>query len=233
MTVILDKPHRKNGPSVYEREIRSAVVQKFRDMRPNGRVVHELNSAGTGSIRFDVACVSRAEILICEIKSKLDKLDRLEHQIPAMDLCGHRTIVAFDEKFLDERKSNPDAMTHEREGEPHIWAVPDMIGRKATSWVYPERQRGGRYSKWHWQMPDPAIQKPLSGSALHMLWRDELLELCRTFKIATGKRPNRSILIAAILWGCSGEQITKGICWTLRKRVFAEADAPLDEELKI
>lgn len=67
-----------------EREVREAVVARLRLIRPDARIINEINASAFGN-RIDVMAVSRTEIISVEIKSKKDKLSRLPKQIAEND----------------------------------------------------------------------------------------------------------------------------------------------------
>jgi len=66
--------------SASEEEIRAAVVGRLRELMPDARIVHELNVAGQGSNRIDVAAIGKQAIVGVEIKSRKDVLKRLDEQ---------------------------------------------------------------------------------------------------------------------------------------------------------
>ncbi|MEM1040922.1 MAG: NERD domain-containing protein [Pseudomonadota bacterium] len=210
--------------------MRDAVVERLRRARPEARIVHELNSAGTGSIRFDIAAISRDEIVVVEIKSRLDKLDRLDHQVPAMLGCSHYAIACLDEKFLVESENLCQAMRPTVSSKPACKFVPSSVRKLgAAVWIYPQ-DVGVTLRERAWLFPSSAFGQPLPEAALEMLWADELRSLCNLLRISWGRRSNMSALRNAIRWHATGQEITKGICRELRARTFSQADAPVLED---
>jgi len=211
-----------------EQEIRSCVVDRLRKMRPNARIIHEINVGG-GINRVDVMAVDIAEIISVEIKSKKDKLERAPAQIKSMLNCSHHVAIAFHEKFLVEKKTNQHAAHYELDGSFFLRSVPSEC-RGATPWVYPIKQRSAnpkydRMSKW--LDFDQCIQQPLPDDAVHLLWRDELYNLCCNLKLPLPKRARMPTMVTALRWNATGSQITKGICSALRMRNCHEADKPI------
>ncbi|MGX1741606.1 hypothetical protein ACWIEX_08630 [Bosea sp. NPDC055353] len=90
--------------SADEEEIRAAVIVRLRELMPNARLVHELNVAGQGSNRIDVAAIDRQVIVAVEIKSRKDTLKRLGEQWDAFTRCCHYVIVAAHEKHFVEHR---------------------------------------------------------------------------------------------------------------------------------
>lgn len=208
-----------------EGEVREAVVARLRQIRPNARIIHEINVTAFGN-RVDVMAVDRAEIIAVEIKSAKDKLDRLKDQVAAMQRCSHHAIAALHEKFLIETVTNPQAADYERDGVHYLGSHPDGAPFGKT-WIYPERPRG-RYSNGTWREPDASLQKPLPAAAIDMLWRVELLRMCEMFGVSAGRRPVMETMVNALRWQLSGRDLTLGICAALRARACIEADPAIE-----
>jgi hypothetical protein len=206
-----------------EGEVRSAVVDRLRALRPNARIMHEVNAGSFGN-RIDVLAVDRAEIIAVEIKSALDKLDRLKDQLKAMKGCAHHAIAALHEKFLVEKETNRWSSQYERNGVHYMRDLPEGAPFEAT-WIYPE-QPGNFYRAWRQPRLKPTV--PLPAGALDMLWREELLEMCGRYSVCVPKRPTRGQMIPALRWSLSGRDLTLGICAALRSRVCIEADEPIE-----
>lgn len=211
-----------------EGEIRTAVVARLRQLRPDARVMHEVNASSFGN-RIDVLAVDRAEIIAVEIKSAKDKLDRLGDQMKAMRGCAHHSIAALHEKFLVEREVGRHAADYERDGKFFIGEAPKHAPSSyedtASTWVFPERQRG----PWNkgWRDPKQVVQQPLPSKALDMLWRDELRLMCHRFNVAATGRATMGFMATALRWSLTGRELTLGICAALRERACVEADAPI------
>jgi hypothetical protein len=215
-----------------EGEVRTAVVERLRQIRPTARIMHEVNACAFGN-RIDVLAVDRAEIIAVEIKSAKDKLDRLPDQLKAMKGCAHHVIAALHEKFLVPREVGAHAAHYERDGKFYVGEAPRELGWGYDPWIYPLRRRCIDPSWRHdgisaWGDPGPTIQVPLPSSALDMLWRDELLEMCGRFGVCVPKRPTMSHMLPALRWQLSGRDLTLGICAALRARKCIEADAPVE-----
>lgn len=206
--------------SAAEAEIRDAVVARIRDHRPEARIIHEINCAGQGTNRIDLIAVDRAEIIAVEIKSAKDKIDRLPAQIKAMKGAAHHVVAALHEKFLVPARWAT---------EGRVEAPPEAKG--ATVWAYPEAgaEAGRTYGCAAWEQPRPAIQAVLPFDAMHMLWRDELLRLCRALSVPLGKRPTMDLMARALRWQCTGSDLTRGVCAMLRARRCVEADPEIEE----
>lgn len=207
-----------------EGEVRQAVVQRLRELRPHARIIHEINAEFYGN-RIDVLAVGEAEIIAVEIKSAKDKLDRLPDQIKAMRKCAHHVIAALHEKFLVVQETNPFMSEFERDGKHWLRVLPEQA-RRVETWVYPDVDRKG---VGRWSAPAPGFNWALPASAIHMLWRDELLSLCGELRISMGRRATMGDMLHALLWHCTGAELTHGICRQLRRRDCIEADAPVND----
>lgn len=184
-----------------EGEVRQAVVARLRQIRPDARIMHEVNASSFGN-RIDVLAVDRAEIIAVEVKSERDKLDRLADQVAAMKGCAHHVIAAVHEKF-------------------GLSAVREATNWRAEHWFYPAQIA-------YWTDPRPAISVPLPAGALGMLWREELLKMCGRYGVCVPKRPTMGQMIPALRWQLTGRDLTLGICAALRARKCIEADAEIE-----
>lgn len=201
-----------------EAEVREAVVEKLRKIRPNARIIHEINVLG-GRVRVDVMAVDRAEIIAVEIKSKKDKLDRLPAQLDAMHRTCHTAIAALHRKFMPD----PEKCLHPRlEGMAYDQIV----------WWHPSAQdmAEAHHPAFTWgdPMPESHLCKALPPEAMTLLHRHEMAQLCSDVGLYVDKKTNMKAMECALRWGATGRQITLGICSALRSREWAaEADPPI------
>lgn len=198
-----------------EAEIREAVVERLRRMVPDCRIIHEINASSFGN-RIDVLAVGRDKIAAVEIKSEKDKLDRLKDQITAMKRVTDLAFAALHEKFLCETET--------------IGAMPPKDADAATSWIYPKVDRRGHVECGSAWLDRPRWSKQkmcLPPTAIEILWREELHQICRSIGLNGVSRLTMEDAIDAIRWHMSGAEITRAICATLRQRNCCEADAPI------
>lgn len=207
--------------STDEAEIRDAVIQRLRELRPGYRIINEIQNACQGPNRIDVVAVGSAEIIAVEIKSKKDKIDRLPAQITAMRGMAHHVIAALHEKFLISPAYNG--------AQAGSKGVPKEA-RGATVWAYPEAgaEAGRTWGCAAWEEPRQAVTQCLPWTALDMLWAGELRTLCAGLGVATTQRSTRPQMMHALRWRCSGGDLTKGICAALLRRSCIEADEPFN-----
>jgi hypothetical protein len=185
-----------------EGEVRAAVVERLRQIRPTARIMHEVNASSFGN-RIDVLAVDRAEIIAVEIKSAKDKLDRLPAQMKAMKGCATHAIAVVHRKFVTSPK--PKELP---------W----------DAWVFPEGETF--FDKW--REPRAAPTTPLPAGALDMLWAEELREMCRHYGLPTSSRATMGHSLASLRWSLTGRDLTLGVCAALRSRVCIEADDPIE-----
>lgn len=216
-----------------EAEIREAVVSRIRQHRSAARIIHEINAVNMyagATCRIDVLAVDREEIIAVEIKSSKDKLTRLPSQIDAMRGVAHGVVVALHDKFLVEQKTNQWASEYERDGQHYLRRLPDPFysgHHDVAFWVHPEAQR---HFTGAWRFPERVLHAASPGSAIAMLWRDELISMCAMLRVPCGKRSTMAEMIAALRWHCTGAEITKGVCAALRARKCVEADPEIISE---
>lgn len=215
-----------------EAEIREAVVAFLRKRRPNARIIHEINTS-LGGNRIDVLAVDRAELIAVEIKSAKDKLDRLRAQAAAMRECAHHVIAAIHEKFLVEQITHEKASHYQRDGVFYLLTLPEWHPG-VTPWVYPQVRRvvdpDWQYdSLEHWRMPAQQLEVPAPAGAINMLWRNELFDLCGVLRVSVPRRATMADMARALRWHCTGKELTRGICWSLRARECVEADPAIVE----
>ena len=220
-------------PSDAEIEIRTAVVDRLRELVPSGRIIHELNTASTGSRRIDVACVTPDKIYGVELKSEKDKLDRLQIQWDAFTACCHHVVVAAHRKFFVEHRSRWQGSDSEpmlRLDHPlsKSWAF------RIALWCHPTPEffLDSQYEKlWSIDMRRVAhLPEPRAAAMLDMLWRDELFHECARHGVSVARRATRSEMIREMAWHMTGKEVCHAVCRQLRARDFTEADAPIVEE---
>jgi hypothetical protein len=195
-----------------EREIRDAIVQWAHTNEPLARVVHELNVAGTGSNRADLALVFPDILVLVEIKSERDTLKRLRDQFDAFTACSHALVIAAHEcHFEGDSLKGCDWMTYSHRD--HLWRYPvPSIG---------------------WDLDRYRVRRePGAHPFLELLWTSELTEEMERHRLFTGTGSSaRWHMIHTMTLGLTGRQIREAVCRQLRKRAFAEADAPIVAQL--
>jgi hypothetical protein len=220
--------------SAAEREIRDVVVSRLRELVPSARIVHELNCAGQGTNRIDVAAITSDTIIGVEIKSQKDVLKRLTDQLKAFRKCCHVVVVAAHEKHFKEYRDD-----HWRDDVPgELWLDhPEFFGKHVYSengvWRYP-RPEQGRWGRptWYFDIAkDTGWKFPLrSSDLLQMLWADELREECARHRIPIRSRADRGTMIRSMALMMTGREVAHAVCRQLRARSFAESDAPIFSE---
>lgn len=209
-----------------EADIRTEVVAWLRSIRPNARIIHEINASDFGN-RIDVMAVDLAEIISVEIKSERDKMDRAPAQIKAMQGCSHHVFLAAHRCHLAPKViGNPRAAMAVVEDIPVTFsAPPEAKGAVFLTWPKPA-EKALCYDARPWGVLEPkqAIQSPLPSSGIDILWRDELALACRRLGVSVPGNARMATMVAALRWNCSGSQITKAICRALRERDCVEAD---------
>ncbi|KZK83007.1 hypothetical protein PsAD13_03209 [Pseudovibrio sp. Ad13] len=218
-----------------EKEIREATVLRLRELRPQGRIIHEMNIMG-GQHRIDLACVSPDEIIFAELKSQRDKIDRLNDQAHASRLCAHHSIAVLHEKFFERRHSAPTDWSKSyvyigHKHEKQTW----LHFKWAEFWPYPALPAGHdlhhRSDKWNldkasrWDMP-PAE------NLMDLLWTEEQKRLAQALGVSLKGCTQKAQRARRVAFHATGEQITREVCRQLRAREFAHADAPIFDDMR-
>jgi hypothetical protein len=200
-----------------EREIRDAVVAWCRAKMPTARVIHELIVGGR---RADLAAVEPMYIVLFEIKSERDTLDRLDHQMRAFVHAAHEAVLVAHDRWFDH--------TPYPDGRYGLRFEHDSLRYRV--WCYPEPDPSAALtaSFYAWRLSSRRSRRPPPGM-LDLLWSEELLEEGRIAGVPVRTRMNISDLITTCAWGMTGEQLTRAACRQLRKRAFAEADPPMSD----
>jgi hypothetical protein len=171
---------------------------------PDARIIHELN-VDVGKCRVDLAAVTTSRIVMVEIKSRKDKLDRLNEQVRRFTPACHALAVCY----ASERWNWSDINAAGGWGFDH-W--PDD---KASGWTID-----------HWRCNKP----PSTNALLELLWQAELEAEAFRAGVASRKRIPRDGLKRALWENLTGLQVVEAVCRQLRVRHFAEADAPIGEQ---
>ncbi|MFG1250006.1 hypothetical protein [Xanthobacter flavus] len=215
-----EAPARVRRGSSAEWEIRDALVAYLHAHLPKARIIHELVCGGR---RVDVAAVEPERILLFEVKSEKDTLDRVEAQTKAFALYGHFVAVVAAAKWFEVRQMQtmPGLYTQ--------WKGPDLPWATKT-WCYPEVP--GDRRGW-WKLPGLGREdrsKPLaSADLLELLWNSELRTEAARAGMRVPSRWTRCDLFHAMSWEMPGRDVARAVCRQLRSRPFVEADPPIFE----
>jgi hypothetical protein len=237
-----------HNTSSAEREIREAVIARFRELLPGARIVHELNVDGQGSNRVDLAAITSDRLILCEIKSEKDTIERIAEQVHAFGPCCHALVVAAHEKWFDSPGKLKGVTRRKREHlvknedgtyRTEVGIVEHEWETAARSPLEAELHRFPHWSVIEWRYPCPdelswrfdryryEVITPWPAIMLRMLWRDELFRIASHAHLNPGNRATRTDLMRWILNTLHGVAIEKAVCEALRRRDFAEADPPL------
>ena len=185
-----------------ERDMRDLVVQRLRKLRPEARIIHEVNCWGSGSPRVDVMAVSPDELVGVEIKSERDTLDRLALQVKAFRDRMHLVLCVHG-----VHRQNPE--------------YPRFRGDE--EWPYPVED----LKRWtlHRFRRTPAASSNLLG----MLWHEELASIAARHTCNVTRSATRGAMITVLALDLTGREVRREVCRCLRLRRFAEADPPIED----
>lgn len=187
-----------------ERYLRDLAVDRLRSLMPNARIIHELN-VDVGQCRVDLAAVTASRIVMVEIKSRKDKLDRLKEQVRRFMPACHALAVCY----ASERWN---------------WSAINAAGGFGFDHWPDDKASGWTIDQWHRNRP------PSTNALLELLWQAELESEAFRAGVATRKRIPRDGLKRALWENLTGLQIVEAVCRQLRARTFAEADSPIIEQ---
>lgn len=206
--------------SADERAIRDAVHDWLRVNCPGDRVIHELV---VGGCRADLAAVGSERVVLFEIKSRKDKLDRLAEQVRQFSRASHDTVVVADERWFDRTpyangadRFVPSEALSAGAGHAAVWAYPEDRDRRINGvWSF---------QRWSYERPQPHAAR-----LLELLWKEELLRECFRHRISATTRTTCPDMTREMAWHMTGKEIARAVCRQLRQRPFPEADAPILE----
>lgn len=211
-----------------EERIRGKVEAALHRRRPDARIIHEL-VLRQGGVRIDMAAVWPDGMILAEIKSERDTLNRLEPQLKAALDLGGEVWLCLAEKW----RPKVEALKHRCD-----WRNEDVVrkcvvvGRRSipipnTDYLpcLEARDLHIRYETDEGLEPlSPYISHHgphvMTAELLHMLWADEL----RQFAAGSSRHP-------CMLWArenMSGRAIRQAVCDALLRRPFPRADAPIE-----
>jgi hypothetical protein len=231
--------------SAAEERIRAKAEAQLRREFPDARIIHELNMQW-GGIRLDLAAVRPDGLTLVEIKSERDVLKRLASQIEAARKVTGDVRVYVAEKhragMIDAHREH----LHDKDGHTIVdWVERKGGGRAGVYQPNPafvpglsrcrvqiETDDGFAWSREmdaNW-WPRTVLEHVADGQALlELLWAEELAQLLCDARLGAPPRANRTLMKRIAIEDMSLRQIRRGVCAALRARIFARADAKLEQ----
>ena len=154
----------------------------------------------TGKCRVDLAAIAPDLLVLVEIKSRKDTLDRLPEQVRIFGPACHRLVVCYAAERWDYSTVSKSA----------DWSVE----------IWPDNRP-------EWWSIGGGFKPPNTSAMLNLLWRDELYWEASRAGFQPHKRESRSPLMRKLWDGLTGRQVVAAVCRQLRARRFAEADPPI------
>ncbi len=190
-----------------EAEMRDAVIAWGRAKWPNARVIHELQ---IGGCRSDLAFVLPDNLIVVEIKSSRDVMDRFENQMRQYTRHVPEIWIAFAPKWFE----------HVKRHAPHgVGWLQVADGKIEETFVFSERYSSDRPAHM-----DAVRTVPM----LYLLLKPELQSLGRQHRLKIKSKMDCITLYRVLARGLTGDQIVNGVCAHLRARpVGWVADAPI------
>jgi len=203
--------------SVAEERIRAKVEAGFRRAYPDARIIHELVIGGS---RADVAAVSADSLVLAEIKSERDTLERLRTQVRDF------TRVTPDVRIYAAEKHRPGLLhaaepllqqpdrrwTENPEHVPELWSCSMWVERDDDGFDYAAGVRGVARDR----RIEPA-------HVFQVLWAEEMRTALAGYGQGLSRTPIRGLVNLAVEH-LSGSDIRRAVCAALRRRPFPRAD---------
>lgn len=188
--------HNRSGE---ELAMRGAIEAWGRARWPDARVFHELT---IGMCRADLAFICPADLIVVEIKSSRDTLDRLDKQMRVFKEHVPEVWVALAPKWKDDSKK------------PFIaneMFVTESAIETVCSWRRTPDRNGLCYN-----------------AMLHLLWAEEARAIAGRKSCLSNKRQPLHSVVPELALHLTGKEILEEVCRELRGRYTAyTADEPV------
>nr|WP_312447186.1 hypothetical protein [Brevundimonas naejangsanensis] len=191
-----------------EKRIRDKAEALMRSTWPSGRIVHEFDLGGA---RLDLACILPDRLILGEVKSERDTLDRLHGQMRHACAIGGPVLLFCAERWVGHRVDIP-------------WSVLQLVetGDGFVRFVGANHRRPLE-AHMHHQMHDRWCPRSL----LKLLLKPELLALARPH--GGRSRYDVASLQNIAMDGLTGRELRHGVMAALRARRFGwTCDKPIE-----
>ena len=186
--------------SAAEERIRTKAEAALRAAFPDARIVHEL-VVRQGSCRIDLAAITEARLVLLEVKSERDVLDRLERQFEQAREVADAVLVVTTEKHINKARKLVGYLEA---------CTEDQVAAELNGWI----------SR---RVHEATTNSP---ARLAMLWADELRAVAQS-----GGRASRTASIISASDNLTGAEVRHRVCAALRAREFPRGDPPILSEL--
>lgn len=186
--------------SVAEERIRAKAEAALRAAYPNARIIHELMLT-QGGCRIDLAAVTPDRLIVVEIKSERDVLNRLERQLIEARAVADGVAVIVAEKHLKKAQE---------------------IAGYCGCWGEDSIEFQSHYSYFERGLLSATTNAP---ARLAMLWAEELRMVADS-----PAKANRTYSIAQAADHLTGAEVRRRVCAALRARPFPRADPAIPYE---
>lgn len=198
-----------------EERLRAKGEAFLRQRYPHARIIHELKLNG-GETRIDLAAVMPNRIVLAEVKSERDVLDRLGRQLAdALQVTGsvYAFIAGKHGDKLAAACNYGDA--YDRQLTVSLYRVGVFLddGDRLTPRGHDDVDRMG------------LAHLPNTRALLDLLWAAELKALLTHHSLSFTPRATMQFTMRVALDNLTGRQIRDGVCRALMGRPFARADA--------
>lgn len=199
--------------------LREHIEAFCRQRWPGARIVHEI-VMGDGRVRADVAAIGTNHIVAFEVKGEYDETTRLLHQVGMYQLCVPEVwmVVATGRHAEDAHLI--------RHLIPSVGLLVGSGQSDRNHYEFDGKEFGLTVEA------EAAPRPPVTKLMLEMCWRDELIGICERTRTATGKKPTRGAMIAALI-DLPADRLQIEVCAALRGRdAIWRADPPEQQALR-
>lgn len=201
-----EQPRRASwNSSEEERDMRAGVIAWALERWPDAVVLQELP---VGPLRIDLAFVTPSRIVGVEVKSSRDTLARMNAQLAEFTSCMPEVWLAMAPSWW-EALLIPGAQA--RHGE-----IPFKVGRLcAAGSEVSERYPIGNGP---WGGRPALVDRAMTSPVLHLLTRDEILDICATRSVFFKKSETKPNLLARVARALTGDEVIAATSESLRRR---------------
>jgi hypothetical protein len=203
--------------SAAEERLRALACATLRKRLPQARICHEINTAGNGSVRLDLAAVDPEHLVLVEIKSERDTLKRLDAQLAAAHAVADEVWLVVTIKHAEAlQKMRRGAQTREQ-----LVAQRDLRAQLYVTKVLIENTAGELQDFQGFYGTGKTRWCPRARFA--MMWAEEMRAALRPWGMNGSMTPMTEFAVLHM----TGTEIRKAQCAALRSRPFARADEPI------
>lgn len=182
-----------------DKDIRRVILESFSKSKEETRVLEEFPM---GDSRADMLLVTKTKLIGFEIKSDRDTFVRLERQVRDYEKFFDTNYLVVGTYHVEEAMKTV----------PSHWGIYEVYENEEGAYTM-ECVRGASTA-----LKDNTEEK------LYLLWRNELMEIVRDYRLAKGNLQRKDKMISKIIRGLTVPVIQTEICNALLKREYKKVE---------